>query len=181
MDRNRIGILEAWSPSARAGQMPHLTSRESLLCLIVVQICDRALLAKQRRQSHGGRCDQPVCGPTANRRGPTSRHSIIERPVRIATKSARRTRAISMSATVDHGPDRLRNRRSQKSNFGVNGGRHRQCIAVKAASGTPMRNTNRRGGSFDTRGEGNQRLGSRAFITPCALPCMRLCHGSPTT
>ena len=70
---------------------------------------------------------------------PTSRHGIIERPVRRATKSARRTRAISMSATVDHGPDRLRNRRSQKSNFGVNGGRHRQGIPQEAASGTPMR------------------------------------------
>ena len=44
-----------------------------------------------------------------------------------------------MSATVDHGPDRLRNRRSQKSNFGVNGGRHRQGIPQEAASGTPMR------------------------------------------
>ena len=44
-----------------------------------------------------------------------------------------------MSATVDHGPDRLRNRRSQKSNFGVNGGRHRQGIAAEAASGIPMR------------------------------------------
>jgi hypothetical protein len=44
-----------------------------------------------------------------------------------------------MSATVDHGPGRRRNRRSQKSNFGVNGGRHRQGIAAEAASGTPMR------------------------------------------
>jgi hypothetical protein len=69
----------------------------------------------------------------------TSRHGIIERPVRIATKSARRTKTISMIATVDHGPGRLRNRHPQKSNFGVNGGRHRQGIAVEAASGTPMR------------------------------------------
>jgi hypothetical protein len=81
----------------------------------------------------------PVCWPKTNRRGPTSRHGMIERPVRIATKSARRTRAISMSATVDHGPSRLRNRRSQKSNFGVNGGRQRQGIAAEAASGTPKR------------------------------------------
>ena len=140
MDRNRIGILEAWSPSVWAGQMPHLTSRESLLCLIVVQICSPALQPSRGRRSHGRGTYERACLLAKHEPPrPTSRHGIIERPVRRATKSARRTRAISMSATVDHGPDRLRNRRSHRSNFGVNGGRHRQGIAVKAASGTPMR------------------------------------------
>lgn len=77
-----------------------------------------------------------------------------------------------MSATVDHGPDRLRNRRSPKPNFGVNGGRHRQGIVREGASGTPMRKADEsaREAYFDAREEGNQRLGSRTFIASCAMP-----------